>query len=284
MKGALAAMLIAARIFHSKHQHYHGRLGFLITSDEEAKAINGTKRVMAWLNNQGERFDYCVVGEPSSDQLLGDVIRVGRRGSLNGRLTVKGKQGHVAYPDKASNPIHACLPALTLLSQATWDTGNTFFPPTSFQISNFQSGSGATNVIPGEAIIDFNFRYSTESTEPALIQETERILNLHNLEFDLQWSLSGEPFLTQDGVLIAATSQAINKIKGYQPTLSTGGGTSDGRFIAPSGIEVVEIGLRNETIHQVNEWTSLSDLGDLTQVYLDIMESILLPDPTQHVS
>jgi len=239
---------------------------------------------MAWLNNQGERFDYCVVGEPSSDQLLGDVIRVGRRGSLNGRLTVKGKQGHVAYPDKASNPIHACLPALTLLSQATWDTGNTFFPPTSFQISNFQSGSGATNVIPGEAIIDFNFRYSTESTEPALIQETERILNLHNLEFDLQWSLSGEPFLTQDGVLIAATSQAINKIKGYQPTLSTGGGTSDGRFIAPSGIEVVEIGLRNETIHQVNEWTSLSDLGDLTQVYLDIMESILLPDPTQHVS
>ncbi len=284
MKGALAAMLIAARIFHSKHQHYHGRLGFLITSDEEAKAINGTKRVMAWLNNQGERFDYCVVGEPSSDQLLGDVIRVGRRGSLNGRLTVKGKQGHVAYPDKASNPIHACLPALTLLSQATWDTGNTFFPPTSFQISNFQSGSGATNVIPGEAIIDFNFRYSTESTEPALIQETERILNLHNLEFDLQWSLSGEPFLTQDGVLIAATSQAINKIKGYQPTLSTGGGTSDGRFIAESGIEVVEIGLRNETIHQVNEWTSLSDLGDLTQVYLDIMESILLPDPTQHVS
>lgn len=284
MKGALAAMLIATGIFQNRHQVFHGRLGFLITSDEEAAAINGTKKVMTWLNQQGEHFDYCVVGEPSSDQSLGDVIRVGRRGSLNGRLTIKGKQGHVAYPDKASNPIHSGLTALAELSAATWDTGNTFFPPTSFQISNFQSGTGATNVIPGDAIIDFNFRYSTESSETSLIQRTESILKYYHLEYALQWSLSGEPFLTQDGVLIAATAEAINKVKGYRPVLSTGGGTSDGRFIAPAGIEVVEIGLCNETIHQINERTSLSDLCDLTRIYLDIMERILLPDYSQHVS
>ncbi|MBT3428321.1 MAG: succinyl-diaminopimelate desuccinylase [Gammaproteobacteria bacterium] len=284
MKGALAAMLIATEMFQNKYQVFHGRLGFLITSDEEAAAINGTKKVMAWLNEQDEHFDYCVVGEPSSDQSLGDVIRVGRRGSLNGKLTIKGKQGHVAYPDKASNPIHSCLTALAELSAVTWDTGNTFFPPTSFQISNFQSGTGATNVIPGDAIIDFNFRYSTESTETSLMQRTEDILKHYHLEYALQWSLSGEPFLTQDGVLITSTSAAVNKIKGYQPVLSTGGGTSDGRFIAPSGIEVVEIGLCNETIHQINECTSLSDLRDLTLIYLDIMEGILLPDNSQHVS
>jgi succinyl-diaminopimelate desuccinylase len=284
MKGALAAMLIATEIFQNKYQIFYGRLGFLITSDEEAAAINGTKKVMAWLNEHGEHFDYCVVGEPSSDQSLGDVIRVGRRGSLNGRLTIRGKQGHVAYPDKASNPIHSCLAALAELSAATWDTGNTFFPPTSFQISNFQSGTGATNVIPGDAIIDFNFRYSTESTEASLMQRTEAILKHYHLEYALQWSLSGEPFLTQDGVLITSTSEAVNKIKGHRPLLSTGGGTSDGRFIAPSGIEVVEIGLCNETIHQINECTSLSDLGDLTLIYLDIMERILLPDNSQHVS
>lgn len=284
MKGALAAMLMAARAFHGKHEQYHGRLGFLITSDEEAEAINGTKKVMSWLNHEGEHFDYCIVGEPSSSRLLGDVIRVGRRGSLNGSLTVKGIQGHVAYPDKAINPIHCCLKALTELAECQWDAGNDFFPPTSFQISNFQSGEGATNVIPGNAIVDFNFRYSTASSEASLRQRTEEILKHHKIEYSLKWSLSGEPFLTQDGQLITATKAAINSIRGYQPLLSTGGGTSDGRFIAPYGIEVVEIGLCNETIHQVNERTSLSDLMDLTRIYLDIMEKILLPDSHQHVS
>ena len=284
MKGALAAMLIATKTFQNKHQHYQGRLGFLITSDEEAEAINGTKKVMAWLNEKGEHFDYCIVGEPSSSRLLGDVIRVGRRGSLNGSLTVKGVQGHVAYPDKAINPIHCCLKALTELSECQWDAGNEFFPPTSFQISNFQSGEGATNVIPGKATVDFNFRYSTASSEASLRQRTEEILKHHKVKYNLKWSLSGEPFLTQDGQLITATKAAINSIRGYQPLLSTGGGTSDGRFIAPYGIEVVEIGLCNETIHQINECTSLSDLMDLTRIYLDIMEKVLLPGSHQHVS
>jgi succinyl-diaminopimelate desuccinylase len=216
--------------------------------------------------------------------VLGDVIRVGRRGSLNGKLTVQGKQGHVAYPDKALNPIHGCLKALAELTDLQWDAGNEFFPPTRFQISNFQSGEGASNVIPGDAVVDFNFRYSTESSEASLRQRTEDILKQHNLEYNLSWSLSGEPFLTQDGALITAATAAINSTMGYQPVLSTGGGTSDGRFIAPYGIEVVEIGLCNETIHQINERTSLSDLLDLTQIYLDIMEKVLLPSSHPYVS
>lgn len=275
MKGALAAMLTATRQFLNGGRRLKGTLAFLITSDEEADAINGTVKVMDALAAAGTHIDYCVVGEPSSSVRLGDVIRVGRRGSLSGTLTIHGIQGHVAYPDDARNPIHDAVPALAELVATEWDNGNDFFPATSCQVSNINGGTGANNVIPGELTVLFNFRFSPETSEDVLRSRTEEILNRYGLSYDLRWRLSGQPFLTTGGTLIPTVVDSIRAVMGHEPELSTSGGTSDGRFIAPTGTEVVELGVCNATIHKVNEQVTVEELDQLTRIYRDILERIL---------
>lgn len=272
MKGSLAAMLAAAESLLAEREP-QGSLAFLITSDEEGDALDGTRRVMEWLAERGERIDYCVVGEPSSSERLGDVVRVGRRGSLNGRLVVRGIQGHVAYPDTVCNPIHAVLAPLERIASRHWDDGDDPFPPTSFQISNIHAGTGANNVVPGEIEVVFNFRYCTAQTSRGLQTTVESILTKHlgaPLQWSLDWALSGEPFLTRPGRLTRAVAAAVNETLGVVPAWSTSGGTSDGRFIAPSGAEVVELGPCNATIHKVDECVRIGDLDRLAKAYAAI--------------
>ena len=276
MKGSLAAMITACENFISTTPDYKGRIGFLITSDEEGVAENGTVKVVEWLEQNEEKIEWCLVGEPSSTDRVGDIIKNGRRGSLGATLTVKGKQGHVAYPHLANNPIHACAPAIAELSVTEWDNGNDFFPATSFQISNINSGTGATNVIPGTADIVFNFRFSTEVTHEQLKSLTEDILNRHGLNYELEWKLSGDPFLTTPGALTDAASESIKETTGITTELSTAGGTSDGRFIAPTGAQVLELGPVNATIHQINECVAIEDLEQLSIIYQKILAKLLL--------
>ncbi|WP_136247322.1 succinyl-diaminopimelate desuccinylase [Halomonas borealis] len=271
MKGSLAAMLTAVERFVTAHPDHSGRLAFLITSDEEGPAVDGTRAVVEHLREAHERLDYCIVGEPSSTERLGDVIKNGRRGSLGGVLHVRGVQGHVAYPHMARNPIHEAAPALDALVHEHWDGGSDSFPATSFQISNIRSGTGATNVIPGEVEVVFNFRYSTALTHETLRERTEAILADHGLDFHIDWTLNGEPFLTAEGELVDAAVDGVEDVMGHRPTLSTAGGTSDGRFIATLGSQVVELGPRNDTIHKVNERVRADDLDDLSRVYEAIM-------------
>ncbi|APX91850.1 succinyl-diaminopimelate desuccinylase [Halomonas sp. 1513] len=271
MKGSLAAMITAVERFVAAHPEHHGKLAFLITSDEEGPAVDGTRAVVEHLRERHERLDYCIVGEPSSSERLGDVIKNGRRGSLGGVLHVKGVQGHVAYPQLASNPIHAAMPALDALVSEHWDDGNTFFPATSFQVSNLRAGTGATNVIPGELEAVFNFRYSTEVTHEQLRERTEAILDAHGLDYRLDWTLNGEPFLTAEGELVEAAVSGVETVTKQRPALSTSGGTSDGRFIATLGSQVVELGPLNATIHQVNERVRAADLDTLSEIYEAIL-------------
>lgn len=275
MKGSLASMIVACENFVAKHPHHKGRIAFLITSDEEGPSINGTVKVVEWLEARGIKMQWCIVGEPSSTKVVGDVIKNGRRGSLGGILTVKGVQGHVAYPHLADNPIHKLAPALAELTAEHWDTGNEFFPATSFQISNINGGTGATNVIPGSVEVIFNFRFSTEVTAEILRERTEAIFNRHGLRYELQWTLSGQPFLTPRGELVDAVVAAVKTETGIDTELSTSGGTSDGRFIAPTGAQVVELGPINATIHKVNECISAADLETLTRIYERALENLL---------
>ena len=275
MKGSLAAMIVATERFVTKHPDHKGSISFLITSDEEGPFINGTTRVIDTLEERGEKIDMCLVGEPSSRDVLGDVVKNGRRGSLTGFLTIKGVQGHVAYPHLAQNPIHLATPALTELSQTVWDMGNDFFPATSFQISNINGGTGAGNVIPGELEVQFNFRFSTEVTHQQLQQKVNSILQKHNLNYELNWIVNGLPFLTDHGPLVDATVAAIKSVTGLTTNLETTGGTSDGRFIAQTGAKVIELGPRNATIHKVDECVSTDDLIALADIYEQILEHLL---------
>lgn len=275
MKGSLAAMIVATERFVTKHPDHKGSISFLITSDEEGPFINGTTRVIDTLEERGEKIDMCLVGEPSSRDVLGDVVKNGRRGSLTGFLTIKGVQGHVAYPHLAQNPIHLATPALTELSQTVWDMGNDFFPATSFQISNINGGTGAGNVIPGELEVQFNFRFSTEVTHQQLQQKVNSILQKHNLNYKLNWIVNGLPFLTDHGPLVDATVAAIKSVTGLTTNLETTGGTSDGRFIAQTGAKVIELGPRNATIHKVDECVSTDDLIALADIYEQILEHLL---------
>lgn len=275
MKGSLASMIIAVERFVAEYPNHKGRIAFLITSDEEGPAHHGTKAVVERLRARNERLDWCIVGEPSSTTLVGDVVKNGRRGSLGCTLTVRGKQGHVAYPHLARNPIHLAAPALAELAAEHWDDGNAFFPPTSFQISNLNAGTGATNVIPGELKAIFNFRFSTESTVEGLQQRVVAILNKHGLDFELDWALSGLPFLTEPGALLDAVAASIKAVTGRDTKPSTSGGTSDGRFIATLGTQVVELGPVNATIHQVDERVLASDLDVLTEIYYQTLVNLL---------
>ncbi len=275
MKGGIAAMVVAAEQFVEKNPNHNGIIAFLITSDEEGPAINGTRKVIEYLNDNDIKIDWCVVGEPSSDKQLGDVIRIGRRGSLNGILTIKGIQGHVAFPELAENPIHRASAFLSEISSIEWDQGNDSFPATSFQISNINAGTGVENVIPGSVKLLFNFRFSTELTEDDLKSKITALLDKHNLNYDLQWKLSGHPFLTSTGKLVDATCEAIKIVCGIETDCSTGGGTSDGRFIAPTGAEVIELGVSNDTIHKINECVKVDDLDTLTNIYTHILEQLL---------
>jgi succinyl-diaminopimelate desuccinylase len=275
MKGSLAAMITATERFLAQHPGHRGSIAFLITSDEEGPAVNGTVKVVESLEARGEKIDWCLVGEPSSTGQVGDVIKNGRRGSLGGVLRVKGVQGHVAYPHLARNPIHLAAPALTELTTTEWDPGNAFFPATTLQISIIHAGAGASNVIPGVCEITFNLRYSTETTHEALRERIEQILDRHGLDYDIAWNLSGQPFLTPRGELVVAAQQAISAVAGLDPELSTTGGTSDGRFIAPTGAQVLELGPRNATIHQANECVAVGDLDLLSAMYERILENLL---------
>ncbi|WP_438951854.1 succinyl-diaminopimelate desuccinylase [Porticoccus sp.] len=275
MKGSLAAMITAVEDFVAAQPKHPGQIAFLITSDEEGVAINGTVKVVQWLLDNHSIPDWCLVGEPSSTKRVGDVIKNGRRGSLGGELVVKGIQGHVAYPQLADNPIHRVAPALADLAAECWDNGNHFFPATSFQVSNMHSGTGATNVIPGTVQVLFNFRFSTEVTVEQLKVRTETILKRHRLDYELQWHLSGQPFITEEGPLVEAAVNSIREVAGIETKLSTAGGTSDGRFIAPHGCQVVELGPVNATIHKVNECTNIDDLEVLQKIYRRILEKLL---------
>ena len=275
MKTGVAAMVVALEALVREQPAHRGTLALLLTSDEEGMAIDGVRRVAAHFREHGQRIDACVVGEPSSRQQLGDLIRIGRRGSLTGRLRVRGVQGHVAYPAQADNPIHRFAPALAELVATHWDQGNAAFPPTSFQFSNLAAGTGADNVIPGELEATCNFRYGTASTAAALRARCEAILRRHGVDFTLDWHLSGEPFLTADGALRRAACAAIRAHCGLEPEQSTGGGTSDGRFIAPLGAEVVELGLCNATIHKVDEQVALADLLRLPALYAELARQYL---------
>jgi len=274
MKGGLASMVTATEKFIKENPNHKGRIAFLITSDEEGVAVNGTVKVMDYLKANEQKIDYCLLGEPSSTSSTGDVIKNGRRGSLNGVLKVNGKQGHVAYPHLAKNPIHLVSPALDDLCNQEWDNGNDYFPATSFQISNMHSGDGVTNVIPGDAQVKFNFRYSTETNKENLQKKVHEILDLHNLDYSIEWSHSGYPFLTPKGALVSACVEAIKKTKGIETKLSTSGGTSDGRFIAQEGTQVVELGPVNATIHQINESVLVQDLDDLSEIYYQVLRNI----------
>ncbi len=275
MKGSLAAMITACERFIAKHPDHKGSIAYLITSDEEGPSINGTVKVVEHLEARNEKMDWCLVGEPTSTVVVGDVIKNGRRGSLNGILTVRGVQGHIAYPHLAKNPIHLVAPALAELAAIEWDKGNEFFPPTSFQVSNIKGGTGATNVIPGELEVVFNFRFSTESTEAGLRQRIHAVLDGHGLDYTINWSLSGNPFLTAKGALVEATQQAIRTVMGIETELSTSGGTSDGRFIAPTGAQVLELGPLNATIHKLNECVAVEDIDRLSAIYEQILENLL---------
>ncbi|BCU65608.1 succinyl-diaminopimelate desuccinylase [Acinetobacter bouvetii DSM 14964 = CIP 107468] len=275
MKTALAAMVVASERFTAKHPNHKGSIAFLITSDEEGPSINGTVKVVETLEARNEKMDWCLVGEPSSTNTLGDIVKNGRRGSLNAKLTVKGKQGHVAYPHLAVNPIHTASKALAELCETVWDNGNEYFPATSFQISNINSGTGATNVVPGTMTALFNFRYSTEVTAEELKSRTLEILDRQNVDYDIEWTLSGLPFLTPVGELVNAAKTAILNVTGVETELSTSGGTSDGRFIAPTGAQVLELGVLNATIHQVNEHVNVNDLEPLAEIYEQILEGLL---------
>ncbi len=275
MKGSLAAMLAATRQFVADYPDHHGSIAYLITSDEEGPFINGTTRVIDTLEARNEKITWCVVGEPSSTDVVGDVVKNGRRGSLTGDLVVKGIQGHVAYPHLACNPVHQAAPALDELAQAHWDNGNDFFPPTSFQISNIHSGTGAGNVIPGELHVCFNFRFSTEVTDKQLIAKVEDILDKHGLEYEIKWTFNGQPFLTDHGDLLTATQKAIASEMDFETVLSTAGGTSDGRFIAPTGAQVVELGPVNATIHKIDEHVRIKDLYHLERIYYRLLENLL---------
>ena len=274
MKGSLAAMVVAVENYVTNNPNHPGRIAFLITSDEEGIAANGTVKVVEWLKQQNTIPEYCLVGEPSSSEKCGDTIKNGRRGSLGCKLRVLGKQGHVAYPHLADNPIHNVAPALAELANTEWDRGNDFFPATSFQVSNINGGTGATNVIPGELDIVFNFRFSTEVTERQLRETTEAILNKHQLNYAIDWHLSGQPFLTAEGELVDAAVSAVKQVTGLDTLLSTAGGTSDGRFIAPMGTQVVELGPVNATIHQINECVAVADLDRLTAIYESLLENL----------
>ncbi len=276
MKASLAAMVVACENFVGAHPDHSGRIGFLITSDEEGPAKDGTVRVMEALKARGEQIDWCVVGEPSSTRELGDLVKNGRRGSLNARLVIHGKQGHIAYPHLADNPIHRAMPTLNALVMEPWDQGNDFFDPTSLQISTIRAGQGVTNVIPGSVEVFFNLRFSTEVTADKIRERCEAILNQGGLTYDIEWSLSGEPFLTEPGALLSAVTESIEATTGRVPEVSTGGGTSDGRFIAPGGAQVVEVGHVNETIHQINERVKLADIPQLTKIYEGILERLLI--------
>lgn len=275
MKGSLAAMVVATERFIKHYPNHRGSIAFLITSDEEGPFINGTPRVIDTLEARNEKITWCLVGEPSSTEAFGDVIKIGRRGSLSGDLTVLGTQGHVAYPHLATNPVHLGMPALTELVRTEWDQGNESFPPTTFQISNIHAGTGASNVIPGELYVQFNFRFSSELTSSDLKQHVEVVLTKHQLDYRIQWKLNGEPFLTDSGELLAAAITAVHETTGITPELSTSGGTSDGRFIAPTGAQVIELGPVNATIHKVNECVREADLESLTNAYNRILEKLL---------
>ena len=275
MKSGLAAMVVAVEKFLEDHPDYPGSIAFLITSDEEGRARDGTLKVMEALAQRGEEIDWCVIGEPSSQAKLGDVVRIGRRGSLSGMLEVRGIQGHVAYPQLADNPIRRFAPVLAELHGIVWDEGNEFFPPTSFQVVNIQSGVGAPNVTPAQLSARFNFRYSTVWDHHGLKERVHAILDAHDIDYQLRWHLSGEPFLTRPGRLIDAVSQAVEDHTGQAPELSTGGGTSDGRFISPAGVDVVELGPVSASIHKIDEHVRLEDVATLTSMYQRILELLL---------
>jgi succinyl-diaminopimelate desuccinylase len=275
MKCGLAAMVTATERFVARHPRHSGSLAFLFTSDEEGPSVDGTRRVVEVLEARHERIDWCVVGEPTSAEVLGDTIKVGRRGSLSGRLTVHGVQGHIAYPQFADNPVHGFAPALAELVSRRWDAGNEFFQPTSFQVSNISAGTGAPNVIPGELKVRFNLRFSTEQTVAALQQSVLAILDRQKVNYTLEWFVSGLPFLTQPGTLTAAVERAVRETVGCTPGYSTTGGTSDGRFIAPTGAQVVELGVVNATIHKVNECVRVDDIDVLSRMYERVMELLL---------
>ena len=275
MKSGLAAFIVGLEQFIEKHQDHNGSIALLITSDEEGPFINGTTRVIDTLEARNEKIDYCIVGEPSSTDHVGDTIKNGRRGSLTADLTINGVQGHVAYPHLVKNPIHNCLAAMAALTDTQWDSGNEYFPPTSFQITNFNSGTGASNVVPAEAKIQCNFRYSTELTAEQITVRVEEILNTHNVSYEVQWTYNGSPFITQPGSLTDAVSQAITQVTGLTTELSTSGGTSDARFIAPTGAQVVELGPSNKTIHKINESVNIQDLESLVDIYQVTLETLL---------
>jgi len=276
MKSSIAAMVVAAEAFVAAHPRHAGAVGLLITSDEEGPSVDGTVRLVEMLKGRGERLDMCIVGEPTSVDTLGDTVKNGRRGTLSARLTVKGIQGHVAYPQLARNPIHQAAPVLAELAATEWDRGNAHFPPTTFQVSNFNAGTGVGNVIPGEAVIDFNFRFSTESSAGSLKQRVHALLDRHGLEYALAWTLGGEPFLTTPGTLTTAVSSAIEAECGVKTTLSTTGGTSDGRFIATFCPQVIELGPRNASIHKIDEHVEAADIDRLAAIYRRVMENLLL--------
>lgn len=276
MKGSLAAMVTAVERFTSSHPEHGGSIAFLITSDEEGPATDGTVRVIETLQTRNQHIDWCVVGEPSSSQQLGDTVKNGRRGSISGELTLRGTQGHVAYPQLADNPIHRLAPVLDEICRIEWDQGDAHFPPTSLQVTRLSTAEGAENVIPGELCLCFNLRFSPAQTAADIRERIHALLDAHALDYDLQWRHSGDPFLTQPGVLLEAVSQSIEQVTGRLPSLSTAGGTSDGRFIAPTGAEVVELGPVNSSIHQVNEHVAVADLPALSQIYEALLERLLL--------
>ena len=282
MKGSLAAMIVATERFVNDYPKYHGAITFLITSDEEGPFINGTTRVIDTLEARNEKITYCIVGEPSSTHQVGDVIKNGRRGSISAEIDIKGKQGHVAYPEHVINPIHMAMPALAELSQFHWDHGNEYFPATSFQLSNINSGTGATNVVPGHLNALFNLRYSTELTDQIIVEQVESILNKHQLDYDIKWTFNGKPFITElknkAGDFLTSVTDAVSSVTGSKPQLSTSGGTSDGRFIAPTGAKVIELGPCNATIHQVNESVVCDDLDKLCDIYYACLQQVLLKD------
>ena len=278
MKGSLASWVVALEQFIALHPNHHGSLALLITSDEEGPFVDGTTRVIDVLEARNEKIDWCIVGEPSSTNTLGDVIKNGRRGSLTAAITAKGIQGHVAYPHLVNNPIHKVVPALAELAATKWDDGNEFFPPTSFQIANINGGTGASNVVPGHVEVMCNFRYSTELTADDLTAKVEAILDRHEVDYDINWTYNGLPFLTASGALVDACLEAIKTTTGTISQLSTAGGTSDGRFIAPTGAQVVELGPCNATIHKLNECVKVSDLEQLTLVYQAVLSRLMVPE------
>ncbi|RHW77381.1 succinyl-diaminopimelate desuccinylase [Colwellia sp. RSH04] len=279
MKGSLAAMIIATEKFVADYPDHNGAIAFLITSDEEGPFINGTTRVIDTLEARNEKINYCIVGEPSSTHRIGDVIKNGRRGSISAEVDIHGKQGHVAYPEHVKNPIHSAMPALTELSQYHWDHGNDYFPATSFQLSNINSGTGATNVVPGHLTALFNLRYSTELNDQLIVDTIESVLTKHELNYDIKWTFNGKPFVTEmtdsKHCFLASVSKSVEVVTGLAPELSTSGGTSDGRFIAPTGAQVIELGPCNSTIHQVNEAVVCKDLEQLVDIYYECLKRML---------